>query len=75
VSVTLRRQKLEAALQALQCAICNITDAQEFAECVGDRPDADGCMELAIVLTQQAKSCTQWALTLLTDGAAVKAMP
>ncbi|MGH7144760.1 MAG: hypothetical protein ACREJ2_11630 [Planctomycetota bacterium] len=75
MSATLRRQKLTAALEALRCAESNLDEAQEFADAQGDRPDVDGCLELAIVLTQQARSSTKWAATLLEDGAAVKAMP
>lgn len=75
MSATLRRQKLEAALEALKCAGSNLDGAQEFADVVGDRPDVDSCMELAIILTQQAQSLTKWALSLLADGVAAKAAP
>lgn len=74
-SPALRRQKLEDALAALKCAESNIDAAQEIADSIGDRPEPEGCMELAILLTQQARDCTKWALTLLVDGAAVNALP
>lgn len=75
LSPTLRRQQLEAALEALKCAESNLDAAQEFADCVGDRPDVDACVELAIVLIQQARGATRWAVTLFEDGVAAKALP
>lgn len=59
----------------VQCAESNLDAAQEFADCVGDRPDVDSCMQLAIVLIQQARGLAKWANTLLADGVAAKALP
>lgn len=74
-SPTRRAAKLDKALGALQAAETLMDEAQEFSDCVGDRPDPDACLELAILQIQQAATLGKWALALLEEGVAVKEMP
>jgi hypothetical protein len=68
VSPTLRRQKLEAALSALDCAVSNMDDAQVFADSPNSLPDVDGLLDLAIRAIDDAKLTATWALKLLEAG-------
>lgn len=63
----LRRQKLEEALRAIECAASNLLSAMEPARtrAAAEKPNSDGLLEAAAIAVGNARTFTRWAVTSL----------
>ncbi len=61
-----RRARIEAAIGTLKKTADELAELQDFGDCVGASPEADGCLELAVRAADDAAALATWSLSFLT---------